>query len=48
VEVIAGAITSLLSAVTYIITEGKIDANKIKDAIEKTQDAVETIQKEGE
>ena len=48
VEVIAGAITSLLSAVTYIITEGKIDANQVKNTIEKVQDAVETIQKEGE
>lgn len=48
VEVVAGAVMSLVSAVTYIITEGKIDANRVKETVEKVQEAVETIQKEGE
>lgn len=48
VEVVTGAVMSLVSAVTYIITEGKIDANKVKDTVEAVQEAVEIIQKEGE
>lgn len=48
IETIAGAVTAMASAITYIVVEGRIDANKIKDAIEQTQDAVDTIKKEGE
>ena len=48
VEVVTGAVMSLISVVTYIITEGKIDANKVKQAVETVQDVVEIIQKEGE
>ena len=48
IQTVAGAATSLISLVTYIIAEGKIDANRVKETIEDVQDAVETIQKEGE
>lgn len=48
ISVVAGAVTALVSAVTYIITEGKIDADSVKTAVEKTQDAVETIAGEKE
>ena len=41
---IAGAVTALASVITYIITEGKIDAERVKTAVENTQSAVETIE----
>ena len=40
----AGAVVSVVSVVTYIVTEGRIDANSVKVAIEKTQDAFEDVQ----
>lgn len=40
---VAGAITALASVITYIITEGKIDAVGVKNAIEATENAVDTI-----
>lgn len=40
---VAGAVTALVSVVTYIVTEGKVDAEGVKTAVEKTQEAVETI-----
>ena len=41
---VAGAVTALASVITYIITEGKIDAESVKTAVENTQSAVETIE----
>lgn len=41
---VAGAVTALASVITYIITEGKIDAESVKTAAENTQSAVETIE----
>lgn len=46
VNVIAGAVTSLVSVIMYIYAEGKIDAaavEKIKDAAEKVEDAVDVV-----
>lgn len=40
---VAGAITALASVITYIITEGKIDAEGVKNAIEATENAVDAI-----
>lgn len=40
---VAGAVTALVSVVTYIVTEGKVDAEGVKNAVEQTQAAVETI-----
>lgn len=40
---VAGAVTALASVVTYIITEGKIDAAAVKNAVESTENAVGTI-----
>ena len=48
VNTIAGAITTIGSIVSYIIIEGKIDANavdKIKEAVDKVEDAAEAIDK---
>ena len=44
---IAGAVTALASVITYIITEGKVDATAVKTAVEATQEAADTI-KDGE
>lgn len=41
---VAGAVTALASVITYIITEGKIDAESVKTAVKNTQSAVETIE----
>ena len=45
IQSVAGAVTSIVSAVTYIITEGMIDAARVKNAADATQEAVETIAK---
>lgn len=48
VSVIAGAITSIASVVSYIITEGKIDAeavDKVTDGIKDVIDVFEGIEK---
>ena len=44
---VAGAVTALASVITYIVTEGKVDAAAVKTAVEATQEAADTI-KEGE
>lgn len=44
VETVAGAVTALASAVTYIITEGKVDAESVKNAVVSTQEAVDVIE----
>lgn len=44
---IAGAVTALVSAVSYIITEGKIDAESVKNAIVEIEEATETMNKVG-
>ena len=40
---VAGAVTALASVIAYIVTEGKIDAEAVKNAIEVTQEAVEGV-----
>lgn len=44
VATVAGAVTALVSVVTYIITEGKVDAEGVKNAIVSIQEAVDTLQ----
>jgi len=46
ISAVAGAVTALISAVTYILVEGKIDAERIKNAAEQTQQAVEVFQRD--
>ena len=41
---VAGAVTALVSVVTYIYVEGKVDAEGVKNAVVATQDAVEIIE----
>lgn len=44
VNVVSGAVTSVVSIVAYIVAEGKVDAAAVKDAIEDVQEAIEVIQ----
>ncbi len=43
VSTVSGAVLSVASVVTYIITEGRVDAAAVGSAVEKVQDAVETV-----
>jgi biopolymer transport protein ExbB/TolQ len=46
IATVAGAVTAIVSVVTYIAVEGKIDAEGVKNAVESTQDALEAIEGE--
>ena len=43
---VAGAVVSVASVVAYIITEGKVDAEGVKNAVESVQGAAGNITKE--
>ena len=43
IQTVTGAVTALVSAVAYIITEGKVDAESVKNAVEGAQNAVLVI-----
>ena len=45
IKAVAGAVTSLTSAVAYIVVEGVVDAARVKSAVDATQEAAETIAK---
>lgn len=45
---VAGAVTTIISIIVYIVTEGKIDAEGVKNAIEQTTDAIEVITEKNE
>lgn len=45
ISTVAGAVTAIVSVVTYIVTEGKVDAESVKKAVEETQNAVDVIEK---
>ena len=44
ITAVAGAVTAVASVVTYIVTEGKVDAESVKNAIIEIQDGIETIE----
>lgn len=47
VDKISGAVVAISSIITYIYTEGKIDAaaaGKIKDAVDMVEDAVDAVE----
>lgn len=44
ITTVAGAVTALASVVTYILTEGKVDAAAVAGAITAAQDAKEAIE----
>lgn len=45
---VAGAVTTIVSVVVYIVTEGKIDADSVKQTIIEVQEAVDILDGEGE
>ena len=42
-ETVSGAVVAVVSVVTYIVTEGKIDAAAVGDAAQAVQDAVDAV-----
>ena len=44
ISTVAGAVTAIVSLATYIITEGKIDAEGVKSAIIEIRDGIEVIE----
>lgn len=44
VSTITGAVTAVISVVAYIVTEGKIDAESVKNAIVDVQDVFGTLE----
>ena len=48
VDKVSGAVVAISSIITYIYTEGKIDAaaaGQIKDAVDKVESAVDAVEK---
>lgn len=43
---VSGAVVSVASVVAYIVTEGRVDAAAVKNAVEGVQEAVEAVQDE--
>jgi len=46
ISVVAGAVTAVVSVVTYIVTEGRVDAAALKTAVEATQHAAQAVRQE--
>ena len=44
ISTVAGAVVSVASVVAYIMAEGRVDAESVKNAVEGVQDAVEAVQ----
>ena len=47
INTVAGAVVAVASVVTYIVTEGKIDAEAVKKAAEAVQGAADAASGEG-
>lgn len=46
ISTVAGAVVSVVSLMTYIITEGRVDAAGVKNAVQDVQDAVDVVMNE--
>ena len=46
ISTVAGAVVSVASVVAYIMAEGKVDAEGVKNAVDSVQDAVGAVQDE--
>lgn len=46
INTVAGAVVSIGSVLAYIMTEGKVDAEGVKQAVDNVQGAVEAVQDE--
>ncbi len=47
ISTVAGAVVSVASVVSYVITEGRVDAAGVKNAVEGVQTAVEAVHGDG-
>ena len=47
IATVAGAVTAIISVVTYIAVEGKVDAEGVKNAIIEVQDGIESLEGTG-
>lgn len=47
ISTVAGAVTAVVSVAAYIITEGKVDAEGVKNAVESVQDAAGVLTETG-
>lgn len=47
IATVAGAVTSVVSVAVYIITEGKVDAEGVKNAVESVQNASGVLTESG-
>lgn len=45
VSTIAGAVTAVVSVISYIIAEGKIDAAAVGDAADKVTEVIDAVEK---
>lgn len=45
ISTVAGAVVALCSAVSYVITEGRVDAQSVKRTVEEIQQAETAISK---
>lgn len=45
ITTVSGAVVAVGSVVSYIIAEGRIDAERVKAAAQKTQDTIDVLQK---
>lgn len=43
IQTVTGAVTAIISLVTYIVTEGKIDAAAVGNTTQKVEDAVDAV-----
>ena len=46
ISTVSGAVVAVASVITYIITEGRIDAEAVKKAVESVQDAKDAVTKD--
>lgn len=46
-QTVAGAVTALVSLVTYIIAEGRVDAAAVGQTVQAVQDAVDAVDSAG-
>jgi len=46
ISTVSGAVVTVASVVAYIITEGRVDAEAVKKAVESVQDAKDAVTKD--
>lgn len=46
IQTVAGAVTTVISVVAYIVVEGRVDAEAVKQAIIGIEDVVEIVEDE--